>query len=540
MSIEDSDDCRNLGRFLKDPPNFKCCNDKNIKCDTAGNIVDLKLTDNDIISTNLDDIDFTRFPVFQKLINLNVGTTKLFPQNVLPSRFFEQPKLDILVIHSSSISIIPTIFNYKSPVSEINLEHNKLTQFPSQFKNLPNLQHLYLWDNKISGEVDLSGFEKLDQLDIGKNEISDVKNIPKQMNMLFLFENKDIKKVPDGVTDLADLIHLNLNETGITELPPNLFKLCRLNFFEIGGNPQLTTKIINFGNKNIKECNFKGTNIECYQEGTCESIDVDGIAPCSEKDIKSIKDAQTVNIINKDIVEGINTNNIPSIIIGVIAFLLILALMVFIFVRKYNKIKSKKNDEFSGGEQYDIVVKERIKKIKIEDDFKDDFKEDLKNDIKNEILKDLNISKVINPELNNISANNFKVSFNCTQNENQSNNISQSNSIQKKNSHRSQIFNAEAVDTTNDVSYNNNNNKNNNNNNNNNNNSDESDVYLPINDLNNHPPDNVPAYTEIDINNLGSSSSSSSQNDERNLDRLPSYKSLPDKEKPNDTKQPLN
>jgi len=229
-------------------------------------------------------------------------------------------------------------------------------------------------------------------------------------------------------------------------------------------------------------------------------------------------------------------NPVPWIIIGVIAFLLILALMVFIFVRKYNKIKSKKNDEFSGGEQYDIVVKERIKKIKIEDDFKDDFKEDLKNDIKNEILKDLNISKVINPELNNISANNFKVSFNCTQNENQSNNISQSNSIQKKNSHRSQIFNAEAVDTTNDVSYNNNNNKNNNNNNNNNNNSDESDVYLPINDLNNHPPDNVPAYTEIDINNLGSSSSSSSQNDERNLDRLPSYKSLPDKEKPNESK----
>eukprot|EP00833_Pecoramyces_ruminatium_P006821 jgi/Orpsp1_1/1180853/evm.model.c7180000074877.1 len=82
---------------------------------------------------------------------------------MLPTRFFDQPKLDILELYESNISFIPSNINSNCPVTEINLEHNDLTEFPSQLSALPNLQHLYLWDNKISGTVDLQNFKALNQ-----------------------------------------------------------------------------------------------------------------------------------------------------------------------------------------------------------------------------------------------------------------------------------------------------------------------------------------------------------------------------------------
>jgi len=325
-----ANDCYLLNNFLNRGGSIECCDGINIKCDSSGSIISLELNDYHVLSNITETLDFSHFPVFNNLIELNIGTSKIYPPNELPSRFFEQPKLNTLTVYSSSISIIPINSIKKSPISEINLEHNELNEFPYQFKELPNLQHLYLWDNNISGVVDLSGFDSLNQLDVGKNRVTDVINIPKQMQMLFLYENSGITKVPSDIAKLNDLTHLNLNQTSITELPPDLFKL-RLNYFKIGGNSQLSTKIINFGNKNIRECEFQGTNILCYQEGTCASLDVNDLTPCTEDEIEKIIKAQTKE-------GGLS----KPLIIGIIAGILIIGLIGFIIIRR-NKNKNKKS-----------------------------------------------------------------------------------------------------------------------------------------------------------------------------------------------------
>jgi Leucine-rich repeat (LRR) protein len=154
--------------------------------------------------------------------------------------------LDVLIIPSSNISNIKDSLNKDCPVTEINLEHNELTKFPDVFSGLQKLQHLYLLDNRISGAIDLKNFKTLNQIDVGKNEIVDMVNIPDGIETLFLYENP-ITKIPEEVPNLTDLNELDLNSTKITEIPPNLFKLNKLSIFHISNNPQLSTNIINFG-----------------------------------------------------------------------------------------------------------------------------------------------------------------------------------------------------------------------------------------------------------------------------------------------------
>jgi len=213
-----SDDCIRLNSFLGRDQSTDCCKN-NAECDADGNFIKLILSDAD----NTNKPNYMRFPVFEKLVKLSVGI-KDINDNILPSRFFEQPMLDTLNVYESNLSSIQNNFNKNSPITEINLEHNELTEFPYQLSALPKLQHLYLWDNKISGTVDLENFKTLNQIDVGKNQIVDMINIPSGINVLFMFENP-ISKIPDEVPSLVDLNYLDFNSTKITEIPPDLFKL---------------------------------------------------------------------------------------------------------------------------------------------------------------------------------------------------------------------------------------------------------------------------------------------------------------------------
>eukprot|EP00833_Pecoramyces_ruminatium_P016175 jgi/Orpsp1_1/1190207/evm.model.d7180000077427.1 len=128
-----SGDCIQLNDFLKRDANTECCG-KHVTCDTEGNIIKLDLSD---FANNLD---FSHFPVFKKLITLE-GSISNINNNELPSSFFDQPMLNELTIYKSNIISIPNNINNKCPVTQINLEHNELADFPYQFSVLPNLQH---------------------------------------------------------------------------------------------------------------------------------------------------------------------------------------------------------------------------------------------------------------------------------------------------------------------------------------------------------------------------------------------------------------
>jgi len=171
----------------------------------------------------------------------------------------------------------------------------------------------------------------------------------------------------------------------------------------ISNNPQLSTKIINFDNQNIKECSFEGTNVICYQPNTCVGINANSYSPCSSSDINEIKSKQTV--INSENKESgfLKFLKSKSVIIGGIAIVIILALLGFIIIRKK---KNNKNDLYDDDKNYDIVVTEKIKKVKIFEDVSYEGKkeEDGKKGNKND--DDVNKINNKNDEVNKINNEN--------------------------------------------------------------------------------------------------------------------------------------
>ncbi|ORX82472.1 L domain-like protein [Anaeromyces robustus] len=240
-----SNDCYELNVFLNRDPNTPCCKKKkitNIICDMEKDyITRITLGPSDVTP----ETNFMRFPIFDRLTDLSIGIPNL-NNNILPTRFFDQPMLRTLSVYESNITSIPEIIKKDCPVVEINLEHNLITEFPYQFSSLPKLQNL----------------------DVGTNQIEDMINIPSALEVLVL------------------------NNTQITEIPPDLFKLNNISRFHISNNPQLNANIINFG-RNIEECSFEGTNISCLQPNTCKLIDESQYKPCSEDQINEIKNKQS-------------------------------------------------------------------------------------------------------------------------------------------------------------------------------------------------------------------------------------------------------
>ncbi|KAG4085282.1 hypothetical protein H8356DRAFT_1062202 [Neocallimastix lanati (nom. inval.)] len=358
-----TDDCENLNIFLNRNLSTDCCDGTSIECDNNGNFNILKLG-----NTELRDIsNFDSFPLFPKLKRLNIGKKNL---KILPKRFFEFPALERLAVYESDISEIPNDFNTKNSLIEINLEWNKLQEFPYQFSKLPNIQHLYLLQNEISGIIDLSEFKTLIQLDVASNNVSDIVSIPKQLQVLYLDNNNEIKKIPSEVVDLMDLQELGVSNTSITEIPSDLYKLSNLNKLYLSDNPQLSVKVINFGNSVISDCKLENIKVECYQFGTCstDSVDTSSYRECTEAEINEILKTQTKsnddNDKTKDIKNnnsrGINSMDIFLLIIVLILFFIILGLL-FYFKRNNNNSNEskKKNNRYS---DYDIVVTERTNK----------------------------------------------------------------------------------------------------------------------------------------------------------------------------------
>ncbi|KAL6605212.1 L domain-like protein [Neocallimastix sp. 'constans'] len=313
-----SQDCAKLNEFLGKSQDSECCKKGLAEC-VEGFITTLKLSKSDISEKS----EFSRFPTFERLITLGVGIPGI-NGNILPSTFFDQPNLNKLEVYESNISSIPKFINKNCPVTEINLEHNALSEFPTQFSDLPNLQHLYLMDNKISGTIDLKNF--------------------KSLNEIFVFENP-IAKIPDEVTALADLIEFDFSSTEITELPPDLFKLPNLKQFKISNNSKLKTRVINFGNKNINDCALDGTDILCYQSETCANINTNSFTPCTSNDIEEIKSKQSKaplksknksSNINNPTDDNNKNNNLGSIIGligGAIVVVLIISIIGFVIVQ---------------------------------------------------------------------------------------------------------------------------------------------------------------------------------------------------------------
>ncbi|KAG4095836.1 hypothetical protein H8356DRAFT_1398370 [Neocallimastix lanati (nom. inval.)] len=118
----------------------------------------------------------------------------------------------------------------KVDVIDYNLSSNQFMKLPYQLMHLENLKKLVLNNNKI-GSL-------------------------------------------DNLREKCDLEELDISSNKIKELPISLYRLQFLTELDISQNTQLNDQIASFDSK-ISKCNFKNTNIDCFDVGTCIIIDDD-------------------------------------------------------------------------------------------------------------------------------------------------------------------------------------------------------------------------------------------------------------------------
>ncbi|KAL6592167.1 L domain-like protein [Neocallimastix californiae] len=235
----------------------------------------------------------------------------LFKDGILPSRFFDIPKLEDLEIMSSNLKSIPENINTNCPLTKLSIYNNTVEGFPNQILK----------------------FKKLKYLNLSRNE--------------------GIGTIPEGINNLENLETLYIGVTGLKSMHENIFDLKNLRDFDLDGNPDLKTRILNFG-KPLDSCDLRNVNIECYQSGTCEKIiieeepfrkynyDVD-----SSFKICTDVTRTTTNTNNSIDFDAPDENNTKLLILSSIfgSILILFSILLCYFKLKYNKNKIKNYNE---------------------------------------------------------------------------------------------------------------------------------------------------------------------------------------------------
>ncbi|ORX80738.1 L domain-like protein [Anaeromyces robustus] len=339
LCIDDSD-CEHLSSFFKGYGHeikTDCCNEPGIECEDAY----IKSID---LTLQPGKIDFSNFPTFEKLEKLSIkgdvfgGILQLDElcfakfldfshssiKEVRDNGFLHFSEIEELNLSDNLLETFPYAVNPYLPKSLI-LDNNKISgtlysdEYPFSFESPKKLslnnnnftgdfivpsvvQYLNIENNLISRiKTENYGidYSELRELNATNNKFDDdvFKQLKKFKNLekLTLRENGNISNVTESIGKLSELKYLDLSKNNIKELHSNLFILTELKDFNISDNPSLNAKIINFaGSEAIENCNFNNTKISCYQPNTCANIN-DNYEICSDEEIKSIKQLQTLH-----------------------------------------------------------------------------------------------------------------------------------------------------------------------------------------------------------------------------------------------------
>jgi len=225
-----SEDCKKINSFLDPyrkliqkeyPP---CCgNWRNnyIKCDEKGQITDMVWR----YTSEKQSIDFSTFPVLPKLKSI-ILEGSMFKDGILPNEVFKQPSLENLEIVNSNVKTIPSV-TQSCRIQKLDLYNNEIESFPSSIINC----------------------SKINTLDLSYN---------------------DIGTIPSDISKLTNLRVLYIGMSNVKSIPKSIFDM-NFDTIDLNGNPNLKTKIYNFASK-VKECDFRETDIICYQPGSCEKL----------------------------------------------------------------------------------------------------------------------------------------------------------------------------------------------------------------------------------------------------------------------------
>jgi len=130
------------------------------------------------------------------------------------------------------------ILNFKSSLTNLNLEDNLIEEIPEWIGELSNLKVLYLSNNKLNNIERLSSLNKLEVLHLSGNNVKIIPNsISNLVNLKRLYlTNNSIEKIGEEIKGLVKLKHLLLANNKINTIGENLGKLANLELLNLFNN----------------------------------------------------------------------------------------------------------------------------------------------------------------------------------------------------------------------------------------------------------------------------------------------------------------
>jgi len=432
-SNEGKSDCTLLFNFLngdsKDYSN-DCCKVAGITCDKEGYIEHYSNSGKVIP----DLASFPNLSRIKELIISNIGLKEI------PDNIFKLSTLNLLSIYQSNIEIISPAIQNLSNLEIIRFYENKINELPNELFNLKQLKILNLRTNKIKViPPTIQNLSKLEELYLEDN---DIKELPLELfNFKYLtklnLRTNNIEVVPPAIQNLSKLEYLYLKENDIKQLPKEIFNLKNLKKITLHDNKNLKTKIINFGNSAVPDCNLNNINILCYERHTCDKFtfnDKNVTDAEADKELKICTQKDIDDFYSENIDEKGSSLTIIGIIIGSIVVILITALVAFIIIKKRKSKGSNGSDisckdEFRSGSIKVVLNGKQIDSNNVITGINNNNNSSINNDNNN-----------VNSENNNSTSNNTNTNTN-TNNTINNNNTINTNNNNNNNSNNSIIIN---------------------------------------------------------------------------------------------------
>jgi len=157
--------------------------------------------------------------------------------------------------------------------------------------NFPNLEKLTI--NNMKKMIKLVIPENIKIIEANNNSFTELSNKSsknsKLEELIISGNSLEMKINQFFFNGLDQLKIIDFHNSKINELPNSIFGLKNLEKLDLSGIKSTEMEIINFGGKEIEECNFNDANILCYQPSTCSNISPGEYEPCSDKTIDEIR-----------------------------------------------------------------------------------------------------------------------------------------------------------------------------------------------------------------------------------------------------------
>ncbi len=178
----------------------------------------------------------------------------------------ELKDLEILILVSNRIAIIPEWMSQLQNLTNLNLSANDIAAVPESLFCLEKLEELWLVNNQVSSVTDSVGkLRNLRQLYLGSNQLTTLPESFSQLQKLTILSlhNNRLTSIPEAIYELTSLEELNLYSNSnvtvdtnqIKKISPKILRLENLKDLILSGNPIETPppEVVEKGIEAIKE-----------------------------------------------------------------------------------------------------------------------------------------------------------------------------------------------------------------------------------------------------------------------------------------------